>query len=589
MPGQNGQIFEFGDFQLIPDEGLLLRNGEPVALGPKIFATLLLLVERHGHLVQKSELMDEVWADSFVEENAVSKSIWAIRTALGGDPKVAGFIQTVPKRGYRFVADVKELRRDARGNLLTADANGNDSEYVTKSRIEAQPIRKSRRILAIGAMSVLVLVLVGLSGGQFRDWYLGPGPSVAIRSLSVLPFENASNDPSQDYFVDGMADALVTDLSKIRELRVVGRSSAPQYKGISTDLAAIGKELDVDALLTGSVARSGERVRITVQLIHAQTGRKLWVSSYDRNLRDVVALEKEVARSIAKEVRIQLSPQEEQQFDTARSIDPEAYDLYLRGRYHLNLQNENDQDIAIGLLERSVAIDPTFATAYAELAQAYTWKHFSFAPDETELAEKAFVATERALSMDPDLAVTYLARGRLLWTPANHFPHETSIQEYHRALQLNPNLDEAHNQLALVYCHIGALDEALREAREGAKINPANNLIQLRIGQTLNFQMKYEEALAVLRSIPNKTHPSVVGHQTAWSLFNLGRKEEASEKLQQLLRDHRDKGGTFASIQAVIAASSGQNQLAEELIKRALENGKGYGHFHHTAYTIACA
>lgn len=523
MTAQSGQrVFEFRDFQLIPEERLLLRNGEPIDLRPKVYATLLFLVEHHGHLVCKADLMDEVWGDAFVEENVVAKSICAIRQALGGDLKDARFIQTVPKQGYRFIAEVRALTTDA-------------------------------------------------------------------RSLIVLPFDNASEDSSQEYFVDGMADALVTDLSKIRELRVIGRSSVPQYRGMANGLDKLGKTLDADRLLKGSVARSGERVRIDVQLIQANTGEDVWTGSFDRDLRDVVTLQKEVARSIAREVRIQLSPQEQQHLDAARSVDPDAYDHYLRGRFYLNRQNRRDQDIAIGLLERAVEIEPTFAAAYAELAQAYTWKHFSFAHEETELAEKAFVATEKALSMDPDLASAYLARGRLLWTPANHFPHEKAIRDYHRALELNSNLAEARNQLALVYCHIGALDEALRESYEGAKANPTNNLIQLRIGQTLNAQTKYEEALTVLRGIPDEVHPSVVGHQTAWALFNLRRKDEASEKLKRLLRDHSDIGGTFASLQAVMAASAGQNDDAEELIKQAIEKGKGFGHFHHTAYTIACA
>jgi len=241
-------------------------------------------------------------------------------------------------------------------------------------------------------------------------------------------------------------------------------------------------------------------------------------------------------------------------------------------------------------LERAVATDPTFAAAHAELAQAYVWKLFLFAPGEGQWAEKAFVASEKALSLDPNLAVAYQARGRILWTPANHFPHEKAIREYRRALTLNPHLDEARNQLALVYCHIGAFDEALRESQEAVTTNPINNLAQLRIGQTLNFQGKYEEALSVLRTIPQEANPALVGYQIAWALFNLGRKEEASAMLERFLRDYpEDSGGLFTSVQAVLAASAGQERVAEDKIKSAVERGKGFGHFHHTAYHIACA
>jgi len=237
-----------------------------------------------------------------------------------------------------------------------------------------------------------------------------------------------------------------------------------------------------------------------------------------------------------------------------------------------------------------VATDPTFAAAYAELAQAYVWKLFLFAPGDRQWEEKAFVATEKAIALDPNSAVAHLARGRLLWTPANHFPHEKAIREYRHALTLNPSLDEARNQLALVYCHIGAFDEALQESQKAINTNPNNNLAQLRIGQTLNFQGKYEQALSVLRAVPQDANPALVGYQIAWALFNLGRKEEASATLEQLLRDYpEDSGGLFTSLQAVLAVSAGQERTAEDKIKSAIERGKGFGHFHHTAYHIACA
>jgi tetratricopeptide (TPR) repeat protein len=183
-----------------------------------------------------------------------------------------------------------------------------------------------------------------------------------------------------------------------------------------------------------------------------------------------------------------------------------------------------------------------------------------------------------------------LARGRILWTPANRFPHEKAIQEYRLAVSLNPSLDEARNQLALVYCHIGAFDEALQESQKAVMTNPNNNLAQFRTGQTLNFQGKYEQALSVLRAIPREANPELVGHQVVWALFNLGRREEASAAVEQFLRDYpQDNGGLFTGLQAVLAASVGQERTAQAKIKLAVERGKGFGHFHHTAYYIACA
>ena len=445
------------------------------------------------------------------------------------------------------------------------------------------------RILALASL-LAVLIIAGLLYVRFVRTGSTSVPQTEIKSLAVLPLENLSGDASQDYFAVGMTDALITDLAKVGTLRVLSLQSVMQYKGARKPVPEIGRELNVDAVLTGSIVRSGERVRIAVQLIHASTGQNLWADSYERDLRDVLALQREVTRNIVGEIRITLTPQEQVRFENVRPVNPEAYDHYLRGRFYLSRQNKDDNDSAITALERAVATDPTFAAAQAELAQAYVWKLFFFAPEERQWAEKAFVAAEKALSLDPNLAVAYLARGISLWTPANHFPHEKAIGEFRRALSLNPNLDEARNQLARVYFHIGAFDEALQQSQEAVRTNPSNNLAQLRVGQTLNFQLKYEQALSVLRAIPQDVNPALVGYQIAWALFNLGRKEEASAMLEQLLRDYpEDNGGLFTSVQAVIAASSGQERKAEDKIRLAVERGKGFGHFHHTAYHIACA
>jgi TolB-like protein/Tfp pilus assembly protein PilF len=506
----------------------------------------------------------------------------------------------VPRRGYRFVASVKE-RWDGGANTLSRESSEEygdggpiaDYEQPTSSLSQgaaSRPHVSFRRwaLVLVGLLSLSALLL-GLNAGGLRERLLGKRDPVRIQSLAVLPLENLTGDASQDYFAEGMTEALITDLAKVSAIRVMSRSSVMQYGSARKPLPEIGRELNVDAVLTGSVVRSGERVRITVQLAHAATDRNLWANSYDRDLRDVLALQREVARDIVAEVRIKLR-QEQVQIGSVRPVNPEAYDHYLRGRFYLNRQNRDDNEAAITALERAVATDPNFAAAHAELAQAYVWKLFLFAPGEKQWAENAFVAAEKALALDPDLAVAHLARGRLLWTPANHFPHEKAIREYRRALTLDPTLDEARNQLALVYCHIGAFDEALQESREAVTSNPNNNLAQLRIGQTLNFQGKYDEALTVLRAIPQEANPALVGHQIAWALFNLGRKEEVSAMLEQLLKDHpEDSGGLFASVQAVLAASAGQERRAEDKIKLAVQNGKGFGHFHHTAYHIACA
>lgn len=582
---KTGKIYEFGGFRLIPGEEMLLREGKQVALTPKALQTLLFLIEQRGHLVEKRELLDKVWGDAFVEEQAASKTVSAVRFALQEDSKNREFIQTIPKRGYRFVGGVTEIEA---GN----DTHATDTPPVhatVKSSTNQTPIIRSRFVMTGFVVTALFVFTVGL-GWSIGGWFQPADGTASIKSLTVLPLENVSGDPADEYLVDGVTDSVSTDLSRLSELSFLALPAEIRRGASSKDPKEIGTQLGVDAVLTGSVARSGERIRVTVQLIHSTTGRNLWANTYEREARDMQSLQKEIARNVAGEIRSSLSPQDLERLRVRRAVIPQAYDQFQRGRYYLNRQNREDQDTAITALEKAIEIDPTFAIAYTELAQAYTWKHFAFSPEKTrELAEKAFIATEKALSLDPELPEAYLARGRLLWTPENRFPHEKAIKDYRRALELDPKLYEARNQLALVYCHVGALEEALRESYEGVKINPTNNLLQLRIGQSMNSQGKYEEALSKLRGIPKKVHPSMIGHQTAWALYNLGRMDEASATVELFLSEEPDAGGTFASIKAVLAASSGRNREAEELIKEALEKGKGYGHFHHTAYTIGCA
>lgn len=277
----------------------------------------------------------------------------------------------------------------------------------------------------------------------------------------------------------------------------------------------------------------------------------------------------------------------------SRLINPACplLDDYLHGRYYANRQNKADNETAIKTLERAVAADPSFAAAHAELAQAYIWRYFLFTPDEKQWQEKAFVAVEKSLSLDPDLAVAYLARGRWLWTPANHFPHEQAIQEFRRALALNPNLDEARNQLAMVDNHIGAFDQSLQELQKAVAVNPTNHLAHYHIGQTLLFQGKYEQALITLRRVPREANPAKLTYHSAMALLHLGRKDEAGAIVDEFLKDQREdiEGGLMISLQALFAALSDEEQKAEAKIRNAITQGKGFGHFHHTAFSIACA
>jgi TolB-like protein/lipopolysaccharide biosynthesis regulator YciM len=480
-----------------------------------------------------------------------------------------------------------ELKRHTGSTRDSGPAAATGEQQVNTSRLLHLGVGRNRLLMFT---ALLVLITAGLGYALFFRRSSTPPPQIEIKSLAVLPLSNFSGDSAQDYFADGMTDTLIAALAKVGALRVISRTSVMPYKGSKVPPGEIARQLNVDAIVEGSVQRSGQQVKVSLQLIHATSDRHLWSATYNRDMRDILTLQNEVASAIAQAIQIKPTALEQKRLAQARTINPEAYDHFLRGRFYLNRQTRADNETAIQMFEKAVATDPTFAAAHAELAQACVWRFFLFTPDEKKWEEKAFVAVEKALSLDPDLAEAHVARGRLLWTPSNHFPHDKAIQEYRLALTLNPSLDEARNQLALVYGHVGLLDEALQELEKGLAINPSNTVARFRVGETLLFQGKYEQALDALRNVPREVNPSLVGHQIVWALFNLGRKEEATKTLEQFLRDYpEDNRGLYTSLQAVLSASEGQEDIAEEKIKSAIERGKGFGHFHHTAYHIACA
>ena len=269
-----------------------------------------------------------------------------------------------------------------------------------------------------------------------------------------------------------------------------------------------------------------------------------------------------------------------------------AYDSYLRGKVNIKRENQDDIENAIGLLKQAIAADSGFAPAYAELARAYNIKAFYFAPEaeKKQLNEDAAVAVEKALALDPNLAEAHFARGLILWTHENRFPHEQAIQAYRRALELDPNLDEAHLQLGVVYFHIGLLDKGQSELEKALAINPGNTLARSRLGVIDLYRGKYEDAYRIFSGTPLKSNPSLLVYQTATALFRLGRIEEANDLIDKFLKDYpKDEGGAVTSVKAMMLAKAGKTREAEDAIQRAIEIGTGFGHFHHTAYNIASA
>ncbi len=578
MNEQSQPFYEFGPFSLNAGKRLLLRNGEPVALAPKVLETLLALIGNRERVVTKDELLRQVWGDTIVEEGGLARNVSVLRKILGEKPDDHQYIVTVPARGYRFVADVRE--RWPEGETSGAHAPA--------------PLERDRPTRGLSAYRWLVLGGLAALGVGILTFVLRPVRATdtgrtAITSLAVLPLDNLSGDPAQEYLADGMTEALITGLGKFGSVRVIARASVMKYKRPQVSPSTVARELGVQAVVTGSVLRSGDRVQITSHLNYLDSDRQTWDDSHERDVHDVLTLQREVTAAIADQLRGGPAAPGEARLGTLPRVNPAAYDSVLRARYLSDRTTDADTQAAIALLERAVALDPGFAVAYADLAAAYVTRLTFVTPEETrDLEEKAFAAAEKALLLDRDLPEAYLARGDLLWTHSHRFAHERAVQEFRRAVGLNPNSDQAHRRLARVYVHVGFFEEALEHAAKALSINPSNAQALNSRAQALLWMGKDEEALAILTSIPGPVLPELVEANTAFALLRLGRREEAWVQLRLALRKYpNDPSGALPGLEAMLLAES-EPLKAQELIEKVAKR-KAVNPAHHAAYFAACA
>jgi TolB-like protein/DNA-binding winged helix-turn-helix (wHTH) protein/Tfp pilus assembly protein PilF len=472
-------FYEFGPFRLDPKEQTLLRDGRPIPLRPKVFEILLVLIENRGHLVDKEQLMSLVWTEQIVEEGNVNKNISMLRRALGGD-NGQQFIETVPKRGYRFIADVRKVIRDEAVHSTPARTRRFNRSWIPALLLPA---------LLIAAVVYFFLI---------RVQRLSRTPT--ITSIVVLPLQNLSGDPAEEYFADGMTDALIGNLAQIGALRIISRTSAMHYKGTNKSLPEIASELRVDAVVEGTVQRSGDRVHVRAQLIHAASDSHLWAAEYDRDLRDALDLQSEVARAIASEVRIKITPAEQRLLVTKRVIDREAVDNYLQGRYFLNRRTEQNLRKAIEFFESAIHSDPNYAQAYAGLADCYNQLGTTMigALPAIEARRNAETAARKALEIDNDVAEAHAALGYV-----NYFNWNwaTAEEEFKHSVELNPNYASARSQYASYLICRGRIDEALAEINRAQELDPLSLSISANRGQILENARRYEEAIVQLRRV----------------------------------------------------------------------------------------
>lgn len=469
----------FGFFEADLRSGELRKQGVRIKLHHQPFQVLTMLLEHPGEVVTREELKSKLWPlDTFVDfDVGLNSAVKKLRDALGDSAETPRYVETLPRRGYRFIAPLSNGSTSKAESALEVPKPAIEKESSAASEgtvagVPALSWAHSRRMIWASAAVLLglLVLLVGLNAGGWRKRFLARATPVRIRSIAVLPLENLSSDPAQEYFVDGMTDAVITDLAQISSLKVVSRTSVMRYKGTRKPLPEIGKELNVDGIVEGAVVRSGERVRVDAQLIEANTDRHVWARTYERNLGDVIALQNEIARAVANEVQVKLTPQEQAHLSRADSIDPQTYELYLRGRYFWSKRGEDSIRKSIDYFQQAIQRSPNYALAHAGLAEAYVVK-YDVAPQEQYSAAKP--AARRALEIDNNLAEAHNAlAASLFWYDWDWAGAE---KEFQRALALNANYAQAHQWYAQYLRTMGRRDSAVEELKRAEELEPLSH------------------------------------------------------------------------------------------------------------------
>jgi TolB-like protein/DNA-binding winged helix-turn-helix (wHTH) protein/Tfp pilus assembly protein PilF len=473
------RLIRFGPFEFDTQVGLLRKHGIRIKLHRQPAQVLSRLVSQPGEIVTREQFRTLLWRDdTFVDfDHGLNNAINRLRDVLGDAATDPRYIETVPKSGYRFVAATKELLPQVpQADSLTDLAK---TASAAESPVASGETHRSGQIAGWWRVAAVILMglTLGMSGGIPRS------PQRPIRSLVVLPFENLSADSSQDYFSDGMTDALITELARVSSLRVISRTSAMQYKKSQKTLPEIARDLNVDAVVEGSVSRTDERIRITAQLIQADTDRHLWAQSYNRGLRDVLSLQQDVARSIVGAVQARIDPRADPTVAETGAVNPVAYEAYLKGLYFSRETFPGDEK-AIHFFEEAAALDPKYGAAHAALAELYAW-------DGGRL-EKARDEAELALGLDERLSTAHAALAWVKYIVDWEFTGAET--EYRRALDLSSGNVEAHQAYGYFLACRGRMPEAFAQMEAARQLDPISPKMNMLYGLVLFQDRRYREA-----------------------------------------------------------------------------------------------
>jgi TolB-like protein/DNA-binding winged helix-turn-helix (wHTH) protein/lipoprotein NlpI len=590
------RIYEFGPFSLDAQRRLLLRKGERVRLSAKAFEILLVLLEEKGRLVEKDELMRRVWPDAVVEENNLTVNMSALRKALNEGPRDNRYLVTIPGRGYQFVADVRqhaaergwEIESKALSNqpIIQAVAESeerkgetnqisltdNEAYIPRKSRAEHifSELKRSKYLapLVLAAVLGTTIVVAYFSYSRFR----GSENRTSNGSIAVLPFANIGDDPDLEYLSDGISESLINHLSELQGVKVIASNSSFHYRDKEIDFPKVATALGVEQIVTGRVLRRGETLIINVELVDGRDGTHLWGEQYDRKATDVLRVQTEISKGIAEKLRSRLNPGEEQQLTRSVSVNPQAYELLLKGRFYWRKQGLENQKKALDYFQQAINIDPTYALAYAELAASYIFLYSGGDLEPKEFRPKAEAAVYKALELDEGLADAHYALAAL---KQNDWHWAAAEQEYRRALQLNPNLAPLNHLYSFYLFDMGRYDESIDAARRARELDPLSLWTSANVALCLSVARRHDEAIEqavkTLEMDPSFAH----GHWVlATSYAGKGMYREAIEECQEAI----DLGEDTQTNQIYLGsfyAEAGEHKKAREILKR-LETSKQY-------------
>jgi len=513
MPGHPLHFYDFGAYRVNAGERLLLRGDEVVPLTPKTFDMLLVLVESRGRVLTKDELMKRVWPDTIVEEANLSHNIYKLREALGEGRNGENFIETLPRRGYRFVAKVTEVQDHGDDLIVEEHSRARivvDEDDTPEKAIDASIARAEQRVALTsvadarhfsipkrGLMVIAGTVLIGLVAGSVYFWRTRQSRSVngpGLHSIAVLPFKPlAANDRDESLEI-GMADTLIGRLSNIKNLKVRPFSAVRRYTKLEDEVARAGSELNVDAVLDGSIQKSGDRVRVRVRLVKVEGGLVIWTEHFDEKFTDIFAVQDAISRRVGDQLARQLSGEEQRGLGKPDTANTEAYTAYVKGRYFFRKFSPEDHQRAAHYFNEAITKDPNYALAYAGLADTYASATVNNWIPSNEAFPMAKTAVRKALELDSSLAEVHVTSGAIAML--YDLDWATAEREYQQAIELNPNYPEIYEVYSYLLSCTGRLDEGIEMAKRGLQVDPLSIPLNGDLTGAYYWARQYDEAIA---------------------------------------------------------------------------------------------